>query len=150
MASTITSANATFTLSIDSVYPNAQQLQQFGVDDAFMTDAVDASEVQVGVDGFGVAGYIPRAPAMTIRLLASSPSAVIFEDWIAAMDRLQDVLYGHGLITLASIGRKYTLYTGALMRVSTLADARKTLQNREFHIQWLPAGIIPAIAAAPL
>lgn len=149
MAMTITSANAVFMLAVASVFPTPVQLQEFGVDDAFATEMVDASEAQVGVDGFGVAGYVPRSPTMTVRLLASSPSAVIFENWIAAQDLAQDVFYASGSILLRSVGRKYTMYQGALMQVSTMADARRVLANREFRIRWLPQGTVPAISAAP-
>ena len=108
--------------------------------------------VQVGVDGVGVAGYVPRSPPMTIRLLASSNSLVIFENWVAAMDTLQDILLANAQITLPALGRKYTCYQGALLDVSTLADARKVLANREFRIQWLPGQTpgVPAITVAPI
>lgn len=149
MAFSITSANAVLMLRIPTVYDIAQQIQEFGVDDAFTTDAVDASETQVGVDGFGVAGYIPRSPRMRVRLLASSRSLQVFEDWITALDALQDVIYADALITLTSVGKKYTCNRGSLMGVSTHADARRVLQNREFGIQWLPTGTLPAITSAP-
>jgi hypothetical protein len=147
---TITSANATLLLGVQSIYPVAQQIQEFAVDDAFAVDRTPTTEVKVGVDGYGVAGYVPRSPKMTIRLLASSPSFVLFENWILGQDQVQDVLYGNVIITLPSIGRKYTCYMGALMDVSTLADAKKVLEDREFTIQWLPQGTIPAISAAPM
>lgn len=147
---TITAASAVFLLGIESVAPVQVQLQEFGVDDAFLTDAVEIAETQVGVDGFGVAGYVPRAPTMTVRFLASSRSTVLFEDWIAAQDKLQDILHASGLITYPTLGRKYTLYRGVLMRVNTMADVRKVLQNREFHVTWLPQGTIPAISSAPV
>lgn len=150
MTRTITSVNSVLMLRIPTVYDTAQQIQGFGVDDAFVTDAVDASEVQVGVDGYGFAGYIPRSPRMTIRLIAASPSIDVFEDWIKAMDQLQDEIYADAVITLSSVGKKYTCYQGALMGVSTLADARRVLQNREFHVQWLPQGATPAITSAPM
>ena len=151
MAFSITSANAVFLLGVVSAYPTPVQLQGFGVDDAFTTSVVAASEVQVGVDGVGVAGYVPRSPTMTIRLLASSNSLVIFENWVAAMDTLQDILLANAQITLPALGRKYTCYQGALLDVSTLADARKVLANREFRIQWLPGQTpgVPAITVAP-
>lgn len=147
---TITSANVVFLLGIATVYPNPQQLQGFGTDDAFLTDVVDSTETQVGVDGFGVAGYVPRNPKQTIRLLASSASVSVFENWIAAQDTLGDVLYANGTILYPSLGRKYTLYQGALMRVSSMADARKVLANREFEVSWLPQGTIPAITFSPV
>jgi hypothetical protein len=150
MAMTITSANAIFLLGIDGVYPTPVQLQGFGVDDAFTTSLTDTNETQVGVDGFGVAGYVPRSPVTTIRLLASSLSMLVFENWIAAQDQLQEVLYANGRIVMPSIRREYTMYMGSLMQASTMADARKVLQNREYHIQWLPQGTIPAISSSPI
>lgn len=147
---TITAANSTFLLGVQSVFPTAQQLQQFGVDDAFIAEPADMAETQVGVDGFGVAGYVPRVVPMTIRFLATSRSLDLFETWIGAMDQQREVLYANGIITYPSLGRKYTLYFGTLRRVSTMADVRRVLANREFHIDWLPQGTIPAISAAPM
>ncbi len=147
---TITAANAVFLLSIADLYPVPQKLQGFGVDDAFTMDAADMTETQVGVDGFGVAGYVPRVVPMTIRFLASARSLDVFENWIGAMDAAGEVLYCSAVISQPSIGRKYTCYLGSLMRVSTMADVRRVLQNREFHINWLPQGTIPAISAAPV
>ena len=146
----ITAANATFLLGIAGLYPVAQQLQEFGVDDAFIAEPADMAETQVGVDGFGVAGYVPRQVPMTIRLLASSKSIDVFENWMGAEDQNREVLYANGIITYPNLGRKYTLYMGTLMRVSTMADVRRVLANREFHITWLPQGTIPAISAAPM
>src|ERR1700692_154451 len=147
---TITSANAVLMLSITSLYPTPQQIQGFGVDDAFLVDVLEMGEIQVGVDGFGVGGYVPRAPTMTIRLLATSPSIQIFENWIAFEDQQQEVAYASATIAMPSIQRKYTCYLGMLMRISTMADVRKVLANREFHVTWLPQGTIPAISAAPV
>lgn len=146
---TITAANAVFMLNVPGVTFAPTQLQGFGVDDAFTNEAVEAAETQIGVDGFGVAGYVPREVAMTIRFLASAPAPVLFENWIAYQDTIQDVAYAAGTIILPSVGRKYTCYMGALMRVSTMADVRKVLANREFRINWLPQGTVPAISAAP-
>lgn len=147
---TITSANSVFLLNIPGVTAGPTQLQGFRVDDAFTNDMVDAAEIQVGVDGYGVAGYVPRSVPMTIGFLASAASALLFENWLAVQDQLQDVLYAAGNITFPSLARKYTLYTGTLVRASTLSDARKVLMAREFHITWLPNGPIQAISAAPL
>lgn len=146
---TITSASATFMLAIASVYPTPQQLLGFGSDDAFLTEVVDASEIQIGVDGGSAAGWIPRSPTQTIRFLASSPSITIFENWVAAEDAIQDILYASATIALPAISRIYTLNQGALKRVSSIADVRKVLANREFEIQWMPQPGIPAITFGP-
>jgi hypothetical protein len=148
---TITAASATFYLSIDLVYPQGVNLQGFGVDDAFIAEMVDSAQVQVGVDAFGVMGYIPREVPMSIRFLAASPSIIVFENWLAAEDQLNDKLRATAIITMPSIGRKYACAFGALMRVSTMAEARRVLQNREWRINWLPQGPgVPAISAAPM
>lgn len=151
MAVTITSANSVLLLGVDSVYPTAQQIQEFGVDDAFTTDLIDTAETQVGVDGYGVGGFVPSSVMMTIRLLASSSSNSVFENWVGAQFTANEIFYANGIITQPSIKRQYTMYRGVLMRVNTLADARRVLQNREFHISWLPNGPgVPAISFTPL
>lgn len=140
-------------IMIQTVYPTPIQLSQFGVDDAFTNESVAASETQVGVDGYGVAGYLPRAVPMTIRNLASSGGAgvEIFENWLAAMDQIQDVLYASAVITMPSVGRKYNCAFGSPGNFSTLADVRRVLSNREFRITWLPQGPgVPAVSAAPM
>ena len=35
------------------------------------------------------------------------------------------------------------------VNVSTMADAKKVLQRREFEIKWLPNGQVPAVTFAP-
>ena len=151
MALTITSANAVVIITVPQVFPNGVQLQKFGVDDAFTVDVVDATETQVGVDGYGVAGYVPRSPRMTIRLLASADvDYTVFETWIAQQDLIGDVIYASMTIALPSVNRKYTCYQGSLRGISTMPDARRVLANREFHIQWLPQGTIPEITSGPL
>ena len=48
----LTSANSEFMITINDLYPVPQKLQGYSADDAFTTDAVAATETQVGVDGF--------------------------------------------------------------------------------------------------
>ncbi len=146
----ITSANAVLMFGIAGLFPVAQQIQGFGADDAFVAEAADVAETRIGVDGFGVAGYVPRSVPMMIKLLPTSRSITVFENWIAAQDQLGDILEANAVITQPSLGRKYTLYRGVLMRVDTMAAARKVLADREFHLVWLPNGTIPAISAAPM
>lgn len=148
--STITASNAVFLLSVAGVFPTPQQLQGFGVDDAFLAEAADVAETRVGVDGYGAAGYVPRMVPMTMRFLANSRSISMFETWIGAEDAAGETLPASAIITMRSVGRKYTCYFGHLVRVQTMADVRRVLQDREFRINWLPQGTIPAISAAPM
>jgi hypothetical protein len=148
---TITSSNVTFYLSITGVYPQGVNLIGFGVDDAFVAEMVDTAETQVGVDAYGVMGYRPREVPMNIRFLAASPSIIVFENWLAAEDQLNDKLPAKAIIRQPSVHRTYACAYGALMRASTMAEARRMLQNREWRINWLPQGPgQPAISAGPL
>ena len=147
----ITSANAIFMLSIATVYPAPVQLEGFGVDDAFIAEMFDTAETQVGVDGYGAAGYRPHEVAMTIRFLASSPSVVIFENWYAAQDATTSAYPAAGVIQMPSISRQYSCASGVLQRASSMAEVRRILANREFRITWLPQGPgVPAISPGPM
>lgn len=149
-ALTITSLNAIYMLTVPGVFDAPQRLEAFGVDEAFDTDPVESAVTQTGVDGIGTAGLVPREVPQTVTLLASSSSFIIFDNWIQAMDLLGDIIYANAVITLPSIGRKFTCYQGALTRYPTMPSARRTLQQRQFQITWLPPGQgQPAIFAAP-
>jgi hypothetical protein len=148
---TITSYNSVVMLAIQSVFPTPQQISSFAVDQAFDTEMSESSIVQTGVDGFGVAGYVPREVKQTYTLLASSTSFILFEQWILAMDALGDVLYASASIAIPSIGRKYTCAQGSLTRYPSLPNARRVLEQRQFEITWMPPGFgIPAIVGGPL
>jgi hypothetical protein len=147
----ITSATATFRLSIAQLYPQGVTLIGFGVDDAFTAEAVDAAETRVGVDGYGVMGYRPREVPMSVRFLAGSDSVRVFEQWLGAEDQLNDKLPASAIILHPSVKLKYACQFGALMRVSTLAETRRVLQDREWRINWLPQGPgRPAVSSAPM
>jgi hypothetical protein len=149
-ALTITSASSIVMLSVASVFPTAQQLRGFGVDEAFDTEPTEAAEVQLGVDGFAAAGWVPRLVVQTFTLHAASPDFTIFEDWIAAQDLIEEVLYAAATITIPAIKRKYNFAQGALTRFPSLPNARKTLQQRQFTITWMPPSTgLPAVTSAP-
>lgn len=151
MAITITSANSVFMLSVDSVFPVPQQLQGFGVDEAIDTEPTDVAEVVVGVDSVGVAGWVPRLIKTNVTLLASSPSFLVFENWIEAMDKINEVLYSQCTISIPAIARKYSGAQGMLTRFPPLPNIRRTLQQRTFEITWMPQGLgRPALTQAPM
>lgn len=133
---TITSANAVYMLAVDTVFPVPQRLQGFGVDEAFDTEAADMAEVQLGVDGQTAAGWIPRLTTQTITFLASSPSVILFEAWVAAQDIAQEVFQANAVIVIPSISRQYVLQQGTLQRFPAISNARRVLANRQFTILW--------------
>lgn len=147
---TITSANSVLALVIPGVYPSPQQLRGFAVDEAFDTEEAEAAVVQVGVDGLGVAGWVPRAYKMTIQLIAASHSHMVFTNWWAAQDVNSEVIYASGVLIIPSVGTKYTLYQGALTRLTRIPNARRVLMPRRYEITWMPpAELQPAITSSP-
>ncbi|HBW3346582.1 MULTISPECIES: phage tail fiber protein [Klebsiella pneumoniae complex] len=132
----ITSANSTFLLTVDSVYTTGQALEGYAADDAFSSDAVDKATVIMGVDGRQSAGYIFNPIQQTITIMPDSPSLIIFTNWINAMDAIREVLKCTGNISLPAIGKKYTLTNGVLVNYKPIPDVKKTLQPLPFKISW--------------
>ena len=120
------------------------------MDDAFETEAVDAAETQLGVDGTGVAGWVPREYPQTITLLASSPSNDLFDTWAAAQDAISDVIYATGIIRLPSTKKAYAMAQGVLQRYPIIPPAKRVLGPRVYRITWQPQPGVPAITVSPL
>lgn len=134
--STITSANAVFTISVAGLFPVPQQLQGYSAERAWNTDNVDLAEVQMGVDGRMTAGYTPNPVRQTISLQADSPSKQIFTAIANAMKAAREVFYISGTIDLPSTGESFICARGILQAVKPLPDAGKVLQPMDFMIIW--------------
>ncbi len=147
---TITSATAVFILTIPGVFGSGVRLQGFGPDDAFDTETVDTAETQLGVDGTGVSGWVPREVSETITLLASSPSNDVFDAWLAAEDAIQDVIYATGNIRIPSLGKQYAMPQGTLKRYMNIANAKKVMMPRTFTIIWQPQPGVSAMTVSPI
>lgn len=141
---TITSANAVLMIGVTGLpnYTVATQLQGFMADAAFAADDVDLAEVVIGVDGYIAGGWIPQLNQQTISIQAGSPSEDLFEQWKLAENAAEEKMLAFGTLQLPSVGKKYTLSNGFLMRFSPHAEGRKTLQGRAFRITW--GSITPA------
>ena len=146
---TITSATSAFILTVPGVFDSVG-LQGYGPDEAFETNTPDITVTQVGVDGTGVAGWVPREIEQTITLLASSPSNAVFDQWIAAMDSIEDVIYASASIRIPALQLQYTMAMGSLRRPSVTPAARRVLMPRQFVITWLPQPFIPAVTVSPM
>ena len=132
----ITSANSTYSLIINSVYPAAQILRGYAADDAFSVDAVEKAQVVMGVDGRQSAGYVFTPVVQTISLMPDSPSLEIFSNWINAMDAIREILTCSANISLPAIGKKYTLSNGVLVNYKPIPDVKKVMQAIPFKISW--------------
>jgi hypothetical protein len=149
-ARTITSANSVFLLAVPGVFTAPVQLQEYAADEAFDTEAVDVAETQIGVDGTGVAGWVPHEFMMTISFLASSQSVDLFEEWNRQNDSIQEIYYASGVIRLPAVHKQVTLARGVLRRFSPQPNVRRVLQPRVFTITWLPLPGQPAAIVSPL
>ena len=132
----ITAANSTYSLAINSVFPSAQILQGYAADDAFTADAVEKAVVQMGVDGRQSAGYVFNPVIQTITLMPDSPSLIIFTEWTNAMDAIREILPCTANISIPAIGKKYTLSNGVLVSYKPIPDVKKVLGPVPFKISW--------------
>lgn len=132
----ITSANAVLLLSVPLLLPVAQQIQGFGLDDAFDLDDITPSEVFMGVDGTLSGGFVYVARPMTVTLQADSASNDFFDAWMSGQQAGVGSAPAEGVLTLTAIQRSYTLVTGFLTRYHPVADAKRVLQPRKYQITW--------------
>lgn len=133
---TITSSNSIFTLVIAGLFPAPVQLTGYATDKAFVTDAVELAEVQMGVDGRMTGGYTPTPVKQTISLQADSPGKDIFAALIQATKAAREIFYISGSIVLPATGETFTLTRGVLTSGKQIPDAQKVLQPVDYVITW--------------
>lgn len=131
MASTdafdITSANAVVILTVENLYPNGIQLQNFATDSSFAVDDATLAEARMGVDGHLAAGYTPAPRNVTITLEAGSPNLEQMNNIVENMQLNMAVLKCQMQITIPSRGKEYTLKNGVLLTGHTIPDGKKVL-----------------------
>ena len=133
----ITSANATYILSVPGVFAAQQVLQGFATDDAFSTPEVDVAEVYMGVDGLPSGGFVPFLVKQMIVFQADSPSiANTMEAWLGAMQSAFTPYTGSAIITIPSVQRQYKMSKGFLSRITPVTQAKKVLQPVSYEITW--------------
>lgn len=123
-------------LSVSGVFNAPVQLQQFSAEDIFTNENVQASETQMGVDGFLAAGFVYAPVSWAISLMADSPSNDIFDQWYQANRKAVDVYRSSGVVTLPSLGKKFNMVNGTLITYKNMPDAGKILKSRTFGIMW--------------
>lgn len=136
MARTITSANAVLMLAVTGVFSTPQQIQNFGPDEMFDTEAIDMVETAMSVDGVLSAGFVFVPINQNITIAASSDSNDIFEGWRSAMLAGPEVIFANGTLALTSVGKKYAMSNGVLVSYPSFSDGKKTLMPRKYGIRW--------------
>ena len=132
----ITSANAIYALQIADLFDTPIQLQGFSADNVFGTEPLASAETSMGIDGNLSAGFVFVPVIQSIELQADSASNDLFDQWWQASQIAQSIFPAQGLVTLLSIGRKWTLRNGIMTTFPPIPDAAKTLRPRRFGITW--------------
>lgn len=131
---TITSANSVFTIAIDPIYPSAVTLQGYGVDDAFSSESIEKTIMQIGVDGQPALAYVYRTTNITVNLQSNSPSVEIFNRWANVMDSIREALPCNAVIELPSLGKRYVLSIGALTGYTPVPTTTEYINDISFTI----------------
>lgn len=132
----ITSANANFTITIPGIFTAPVALKGYSAEDIFSIDQLEPLEESMGLDGILSAGWVYQPIKQTIKLQANSPSIATFDTWFLAQQTLIDIYQAAGLITLPSLGKKWTMLNGYLKGYTPIPDAAKTLKPQTFQIVW--------------
>lgn len=136
MAQNVTATDAVLILWVPLVLPTPQQIQGWAPEDIFGSDPVSTVETMMGLDNNLAGGYVPVAKKTTVTLMASSPSNDFFDAWQAAQDANKAAYPANGLLTYPAVGKSYVMTNGFLSAYGFMASARKTLQPRQFTIDW--------------
>ena len=131
----ITSANATVAMSVGGLF--SVNLENFSTDSSFTTDTVQSTETRMGVDGHMAAGFTPAIKPLTINLEAGSPST----EYMQLLRQVQEVnrkpYRVQMVISIPSIGKRYTFSEGVLHDCKALPDGQNVLSPTQwvFHFE---------------
>ena len=134
----ITSANATVAMSVaEGLF--SVNLEQFSADSSFTSDTIQAAETRMGVDGHMVAGYTPAIKTLTINLEAASPSVSYMQLLRQAQETNLKPYEVQMVISIPSIGKRYTFSRGVLQSFKDLPDGNTVLAPTQwvFHFEGL-------------
>lgn len=143
-AQDITSSNSTFVINVAGLFNVPVTLQNYGAERFWENENLAIAETKMSIDGKLNAGYVPNEIKQKITLSAASSSILVFETIIATTRATRSIYRINGMLTIPSLGRKYTLTNGLLTEVSISPNAAKLLEDRDFSITWenfTPAGI---------
>ena len=139
----ITSANATLTMTVASLFTTPVQLTGFAVDDIYDIDPMECVETMMGVDGVLYAGFVFVPIKQKIALQADSNANPIFDAWWQGMQTQRDVYFAQMTLKLPSTGIQYSMQQGVMTSYQPIPNAKKVLQPRTHTITWQGVGFGP-------
>lgn len=133
----ITSANATVAMAVEGL-PSIM-LDHFSADSSFTSDTVQAAETRMGVDGHMSAGYTPAIKTVTINLEAGSASTQYMQLLRQVQEANLKPYKVQMVISIPSIGKRYTFSNGVLQSFKDLPDGQNVLSPTQwvFHFEGL-------------
>jgi hypothetical protein len=136
----ITSANATVAMSVAGGLFSIN-LENFSADSSFTSDTVQAAETRMGVDGHMAAGFTPAIKTITINLEAGSPSTEYMQLLRQAQEVNMKPYKVQLVISIPSIGKRYTFSEGVLQSYKDLPDGQNVLSPTQwvFHFEGMSA-----------
>lgn len=141
---TITGANSIIMIAITGLFPVPFQLSGFAADDVFDTDSIESSEVLMGVDGNLSGGWVAVPVQQTYKIQADSPSVFFFDTWWATQQQLREAQPATGVVTIKTVGRKWTMTRGFLTMYTPIPANKKLLQPLTYRVTW--ESVFPALA----
>jgi hypothetical protein len=131
----ITSANATVGMSVGGLF--SINLENFSADSSFTSDTIQVAETRMGVDGHMAAGFTPNIKTLTINLEAGSPSTEFMILLNQAQETNRKPYEVNMVVSIPSIGKRYTFSNGVLQSYKGLPDGNKVLGPTQwvFHFE---------------
>lgn len=140
----ITSANATFTLTVQTLFNAPIILENWSANRAWEAQALKLSDTRLSIDGKLNKGFVPSAYDMTLTFQPNSNTWDVFDAIQVASRQARTVYTLNGELTLPSLERKYTFVSGCVLDVAATPNGGELIEERAVHIRWenvLPAGI---------
>ncbi|HHS9880595.1 TPA: phage tail fiber protein [Klebsiella aerogenes] len=132
----ITSADAVITLTIPNLYPSGFELEEFEAQNIFDMSDSDMAEKVRTADGKLLAGYVFGDLQWTFHLSPSSDSINYVNTWANTEKAAKTKFRCFGTIILPSLGMKYTMNNGVLMRWRWIPSAGRVMQPIPGMIEW--------------
>jgi hypothetical protein len=139
----ITAANAIIVMSQATLFPTPFQLQGFGPDDVFDTDAIKSVETVMGVDGELSAGFVFNEVKQRFTLQADSAARDFFDVVYLQQQQAEDAYPINAVISLPAVAQKYTQTRGFITEHKLMPDAKKILQPCRYEITWKRIAVSP-------
>ena len=135
----ITSADAKAVLTVEDLYPQGIELQQFSTDAAAVADAIQTAETRMGVDGYMAAGYTPNIKVVTVTLEANSESRFALNRLYEATENNRKPYLCSLTIKINATGETYKYSVGVLQSAGGMPGLNRVLAPTSwvFHFERL-------------